>query len=159
MATIYDHVVDDIEGRPISVSRYAGRVLLIVNTASYCAHTPQYGDLVALHRRLEPDGLSVLAFPCNQFGAQEPGTPDEIATFCRVAYDVTFPLFAKIDVNGPTAHPLFAFLTAARPGVLGTRRIKWNFTKFLVDRAGQVRARYAPRTRPIAFEGRIRDLL
>ena len=101
----------------------------------------------------------MLTFPCNQFGAQEPGAPSEIATFCRVGYDVQFRLFGKVDVNGPSAHPLFAFLTAEKPGILGTRRVKWNFTKFLVDRSGQVRERYAPRTRPIAIERRIRDLL
>lgn len=159
MSRVYDFVANDLEGRQVPLARFRGKVLLIVNTASYCAYTPQYGDLVSLHRRLGPNGLCVLAFPCNQFGAQEPGDSKEIATFCRAAYAVTFPVFARVDVNGPNAHPLFDYLRSAKPGFLGTRRIKWNFTKFLVDRDGEVRARFASWTKPAALEPRIRLLL
>lgn len=157
--SIYDFEVQDGEGQGVPLSRYRGRVLLIVNTASFCAYTPQYGELVELHRKLEPLGFSVLAFPCNQFGSQEPGNQEEIRTFCRVAYDVTFPVFAKLEVNGPNAHPLYAFLKSAKRGILGTRSIKWNFTKFLVDRQGDVTARFAPRAHPRALEPAIRKLL
>ena len=159
MPSIYDFEVRGGQGESVPLDRYRDRVLLIVNTASFCAYTPQYGELVALHKKLGPAGLTVLAFPCNQFGAQEPGNPDEIATFCRVAYDVTFPVFAKVDVNGPNAHPLYEFLKSARRGIFGTRSIKWNFTKFLVDPRGQVVARFAPRTPPRALEPAIRRLL
>ncbi|AHE52697.1 glutathione peroxidase [Sphingomonas sanxanigenens] len=127
---------------------YAGQVLLIVNTASQCGFTPQYAGLEALYRKYHDQGFSVLAFPCNQFGKQEPGDAEEIATFCSLTYDVTFPLFAKIDVNGDAADPLFAWLKAQKPGLLGSTGIKWNFTKFLVDRQGRVVHRYAPTTKP-----------
>jgi glutathione peroxidase len=159
LPSLYDFEVAGAQGEIVPLDRYRDRVLLIVNTASFCAYTPQYGELVALHKKLGPSGLSVLAFPCNQFGAQEPGNPDEIATFCRVAYDVTFPVFAKLDVNGPNAHPLYEFLKSARRGILGTRSIKWNFTKFLVDRRGTVVGRFGPRTPPRALEPAILKLL
>jgi len=127
---------------------YAGRVLLIVNTASQCGFTPQYEGLEALHRRYEAQGLTVLGFPCNQFGGQEPGDATEIANFCSTTYDVTFPVLAKVEVNGDGADPLFQWLKAEAPGLLGTKRIKWNFTKFLVNRDGEVVGRYAPTTKP-----------
>ncbi|MDB5559432.1 MAG: bsaA [Enterovirga sp.] len=159
MPSIYDFEVTSAQGEAVRLDRYRNRVLLIVNTASFCGFTPQYAGLMDLHRKLEPAGLSVLAFPCNQFGGQEPGDASEIGTFCRVAYDVTFPVFAKLDVNGPNTHPLYAFLKGARPGIFGTRSIKWNFTKFLVDPTGRVVARFAPRTRPRALEPAITRLL
>ena len=159
LPSIYDIEVMGGQGEIVSLERYRNRVLLIVNTASFCAYTPQYAELVALHKRLGSLGLSVLAFPCNQFGAQEPGNPEEIATFCRVAYDVTFPVFAKVDVNGPNTHPLYAFLKSAKRGIFGTGTIKWNFTKFLVGRDGKVVARYAPRAQPRKLEPAIRKLL
>ena len=159
MPSIYDFEVTGGQGEIVPLGRYRDRVLLIVNTASFCAYTPQYGELVDLQKKLGPRGLTVLAFPCNQFGAQEPGNQEEIATFCRVAYDVQFPVLAKLDVNGPNSHPLFRYLKEARRGIFGTRSIKWNFTKFLVDRRGAVVARFAPRTRPQKLEPAIRSLL
>ena len=147
------------DGSETDLSAYAGRVLLIVNTASKCGFTPQYEGLEALHRKYGERGLAVLAFPCNQFGAQEPGDADEIASFCRLTYDVTFPVFAKVDVNGPAAAPLFQHLKQGAKGVLGSEAIKWNFTKFLVDRSGRVVARYAPSTRPEAIAAEIERLL
>ncbi|MDB5511508.1 MAG: glutathione peroxidase [Enterovirga sp.] len=159
MADIYGFSVQDAAGAAVPLARFQGRVLLIVNTASFCAYTPQYGQLAELHRKLEPEGFSVLAFPCNQFGRQEPGSADEIATFCRVGYDVTFPVFAKVEVKGPGEHPLFAHLKRCKPGLLGTASIKWNFTKFLVDRSGTVTARFGSRVRPAAIEPHIRLLL
>jgi glutathione peroxidase len=134
-------------------------VILVVNTASKCGFTPQYEGLEALYRKYRAKGFAVLGFPCNQFGAQEPGDASEIAQFCSRTFDVTFPMFAKIDVNGPNAHPLFAFLKAEEPGVLGTEAIKWNFTKFLVDRNGAVVARFAPTTTPRELESDIEKLL
>ena len=157
--TIYDFTVGGPDGDSVPLARFRDPVLLVVNTASFCAYTPQYAELVDLHTRLSPLGFSVLAFPCDQFGGQEPGTAEEIATFCRIAYDVNFPLFGKIDVNGPTADPLYGFLKRERPGIFGTRSVKWNFTKFLVDRSGEVVARYAPRRRPAGLEASIRRLL
>ena len=141
------------------LSAYAGQVLLIVNTASKCGFTPQYEGLEALYRKYKDRGFAVLAFPCNQFGAQEPGDAAEIANFCSLTYDVTFPVFPKIDVNGPQAAPLFEHLKAEAPGVLGSKGIKWNFTKFLVDRAGKTVERYAPTTKPEAIESDIEKLL
>ena len=138
---------------------HAGRVLLIVNVASGCGYTPQYAGLEALWRRHRDAGLTVLGFPCDQFGHQEPGSEAEIATFCSTMYDVTFPLFAKVEVNGRDAHPLFRYLERARPGVLHTTRIKWNFTKFLVDRDGAVTERFSPRVVPEKIEPRIVELL
>lgn len=133
---------------PTDLSAYAGRVLLVVNTASKCGFTPQYAGLEALHRRYADRGFAVLAFPCNQFGAQEPGDAAEIANFCSLTYDVTFPVFAKVDVNGDNAAPLFRYLKHEAPGLLGSESIKWNFTKFLIDRDGKVVDRYAPTTKP-----------
>ena len=146
--TVYDFKAKTIDGREMPLSSYQGKVLLIVNVASRCGYTPQYAGLEALWRQYRDRGLVVAGFPCNQFGAQEPGDEAAIGQFCATTYDVTFPLFAKIDVNGESAHPLYGYLKAAAPGVLGTEGIKWNFTKFLVDRAGNVAARYAPATNP-----------
>lgn len=136
------------DGSSTDLSVYAGKVLLIVNTASKCGFTPQYAGLEALHRRYADRGFAVLGFPCNQFGAQEPGDAAEIANFCSLTYNVTFPLFAKVDVNGTDAAPLFRHLKHEAPGLLGSEGIKWNFTKFLVDRYGRVVDRYAPTTKP-----------
>ncbi len=148
MSGIADFTVRAADGSRVDMAGYAGRVLLIVNTASKCGFTPQYEGLEALHRRFEEQGLTVLGFPCNQFGAQEPGDAAEIADFCSLTYDVTFPVMAKIDVNGDDVDPLFQWLKGQAPGVLGTKAIKWNFTKFLIDRDGQVVDRYAPTTKP-----------
>lgn len=148
MSGITDFTVKAADGSPVDLSRYAGRVLLIVNTASKCGFTPQYEGLEALHRRYEEQGLTVLGFPCNQFGAQEPGDAAEIANFCSLTYDVTFPVLGKVDVNGDDAEPLFQWLKAEAPGILGTKKIKWNFTKFLVNRDGKVVDRYAPTVKP-----------
>jgi glutathione peroxidase len=159
MTTIYDFKANTLDGRDVSLSDYSGKVLLIVNTASKCGFTPQYGGLEELFKRYSDKGLEILGFPCNQFGAQEPGDADEIATFCSLTYDVTFPMFGKIDVNGPSAHPLYQYLKKAKKGLLGSEGIKWNFTKFLIDRQGQVVARYAPTESPEALEGAIQKLL
>ena len=148
MATIYDFSVDDINGKKVKLDQYRDRVLLIVNTASKCGYTPQYKGLEALYEKYKDKGLDVLGFPCNQFGEQEPGSAKEIADFCELNFGVTFPLFAKIDVNGAQTAPLYKYLKEAKPGLLGTEAIKWNFTKFLVDRKGQVVARYAPNDTP-----------
>lgn len=147
------------DGRTTDLGGYAGKVLLIVNVASKCGFTPQYEGLEALHRRYGERGFAVLGFPCNQFGGQEPGDAAEIASFCRLTYDVTFPLFGKIDVNGRDAAPLFRYLKREAPGLLGTRAIKWNFTKFLVDRAGVVFDRYGPSTKPEDLRRSIKRLL
>ena len=146
-------------GGAVKLADYRGQVLLIVNTASQCGFTPQYAGLEALQRRYGPRGFQVLAFPCNQFGRQEPGDAAEIANFCTTKYDVTFPVFAKVEVNGAGADPLFRFLKHAAPGALGTEAVKWNFTKFLVDREGRVVARYAPATAPEKLAGEIERLL
>ena len=148
-----------LDGTPVGLETFRGRVLLIVNTASKCGFTPQYAGLEALYRELKETGLTVLGFPCNQFGGQEPGTADEIGTFCACSYGVTFPVFDKIDVNGPGAHPLYQYLKKARPGILGSERIKWNFTKFLVDRKGSAVARFAPKTTPESMKPEIEKLL
>jgi len=147
------------DGSEIDLSAYAGQVLLIVNTASQCGFTPQYEGLEALYRQYKDRGFAVLAFPCNQFGAQEPGDAAEIANFCKLSYDVTFPVFGKIDVNGPGAAPLFRHLKSEAKGLLGSEGIKWNFTKFLVDRDGKVVDRYAPQTKPEALAKDIEKLL
>lgn len=144
MASIYDFEVTTIDDQPLRLDKFRGAVLLIVNVASRCGFTPQYAGLEALYRKYRHCGFYVLGFPCDQFGHQEPGNASEIKEFCRLTYDVTFPLFAKIEVNGPGTHPLFAYLKTARRGFLGTPRIKWNFTKFMVDRAGNVVRRFAP---------------
>jgi len=159
MTSLYDLSVDDIHGKPVKLSRYKGKVLLIVNTASKCGYTPQYKGLEALHGKLHAKGLEVLGFPCNQFGAQEPGTEAEIAEFCELNYGVTFPMFAKVDVNGAKTSPLYKHLKEAKPGLLGSEAIKWNFTKFLVDRDGKVVERYAPQAEPKDLEADIRKLL
>jgi glutathione peroxidase len=143
----------------VSLGDWAGKVLLIVNTASKCGFTPQYAGLEALQKSYADRGFSVLGFPCNQFGAQEPGDEAEIANFCKLTYDVDFPMFAKVDVNGDTAHPLWRDLKKAAPGLLGSEGIKWNFTKFLIDRNGQVVDRFAPTTKPEELSGAIEKLL
>jgi len=146
--SLYDFTAVDMQGRGVPLAGYRGKVLLIVNTASKCGFTPQFQGLEALHRQYQDRGLRILGFPCNQFGKQDPGSNDEISQFCELNYGVSFPLFAKLEVNGDDAHPLFKYLKAEAPGILGTRAIKWNFTKFLVDRNGKVVARYAPRDKP-----------
>ncbi len=159
MSELYEIEVTTIDGQRQRLDAYRGQVLLIANVASQCALTPQYADLEALYRKYRDQGLTVLGFPCDQFRHQEPGDEAEIKSFCKSSYDVTFPMFAKIEVNGPAAHPLYELLKAARPGFLGTRAIKWNFTKFLVDRQGTVVHRYAPQTRQRTMEKTIRGLL
>ncbi|MBM6574959.1 glutathione peroxidase [Microvirga sp. SRT01] len=156
---IHDHVVHAADGASVPLSDYAGKVLLIVNTASKCGFTPQYEGLEELHRAYADRGLAVLAFPCNQFGAQEPGDAAEIANFCSLTYAVDFPVMAKIDVNGAQADPLFEDLKAAAPGLLGSKAIKWNFTKFLVSRDGTRVTRYAPTTKPEELTKDIEALL
>ncbi|CCD88894.1 glutathione peroxidase [Bradyrhizobium sp. ORS 285] len=158
MAGIYDFTAASLTGEEVPLKRFEGQVLLIVNTASACGFTPQYRGLEALHRAYADRGFAVLGFPCNQFGAQEPGTAEEIGAFCSTKYDVTFPLFAKIDVNGTDAHPLYKFLKGEKTGLLGSA-IKWNFTKFLVDRSGRVVSRHAPTTTPEALKKEIEALL
>ena len=143
------------QGTPQSLGDYRGRLLLVVNVASQCGFTPQYEGLETLYRKYKDRGFVVLAFPCNQFGEQEPGTEAQILDFCRTTYDVSFPVFQKVEVKGPGAHPLYRHLTAARPGLLGSEAIKWNFTKFLVGADGQVLKRYAPTTTPSAIEADI----
>ena len=157
--TVYDYSAKRLDGRDESLSAYRGHVLLIVNTASACGFTPQYAGLEALYEDLHSQGLTVLGFPCNQFGAQEPGAEAEIGAFCQKNYGVTFPMFAKIEVNGEQAHPLYKYLKDAQPGLLGTEAIKWNFTKFLIGRDGEPVARYAPQTKPEELEAPIRKLL
>jgi glutathione peroxidase len=156
---LYDIDVQTIAGDTRSLAAYRGKTLLIVNVASQCGFTPQYKGLEALFRKYRDQGLVVLGFPCNQFGRQEPGTEAEIQRFCTSAYDVTFPLFAKIDVNGPATHPLYEHLKSSRPGLLGTEAIKWNFTKFLVNAKGDVVARYAPSDAPDKIERDLARLL
>ena len=158
-APIYDLSVRTIDGKPQTLAAFQGRPMLIVNTASECGFTPQYKGLEALHAIYGKRGLAVLGFPCNQFGAQEPGTEAEIATFCEKNFGVTFPLFAKIDVNGDAAHPLFEYLKKSKPGLLGSEKIKWNFTKFLVDKDGKVVERYSPQTEPKELASAIEKLL
>jgi glutathione peroxidase len=158
-ASLYDIDVKTIGGDIQSLAAYRGKALLIVNVASRCGYTPQYSGLEQLYRKYKDQGLVVLGFPCNQFGRQEPGTEAEIAQFCTATYDVTFPLFAKVDVNGPGTHPLYELLKSRRPGVLGTEGIKWNFTKFLVNRQGEVVARYAPADTPERIEQAVAEVL
>ena len=157
--SVYDFTAQRLDGRNESFEAYRGQVLLIVNTASQCGFTPQYAGLEALYENLHEDGLTILGFPCNQFGAQEPGSEAEIGEFCRANYGVSFPMFAKIEVNGDRAHPLYKYLKDARPGLLGTEAIKWNFTKFLIGKNGEPVARYAPNTKPEDLEAPIRKLL
>ncbi|SFU44691.1 glutathione peroxidase [Nitrosomonas eutropha] len=156
---IYDYGVKTIDGQNKLLGDYKGKVLLIVNTASKCGFTPQYQSLEALYQRYKDQGLVVLAFPCNQFGHQEPGNEREIQAFCSSDYSISFPLFAKIEVNGTNTHPLYQYLKGEKPGVLGSKGIKWNFTKFLVDRTGKVVKRYAPVDKPESLIGDIEQLL
>jgi len=158
-APIYDIEVSALNGEPYALAQHRGKVLLVVNTASKCGFTPQYAGLEALHEKFGDRGLVVLGFPCNQFGAQEPGGAAQIESFCELNYGVQFPMHEKVDVNGEQAHPLFRLLTSERPGVFGTQRIKWNFTKFLIDQKGRVHQRYAPTTTPAAIEADIEALL
>ena len=157
--SLYDIDLTTIDGKPASMAKYKDRVLLVVNVASKCGYTTQYAGLEALYRKYKRRGLTVLGFPCDQFGHQEPGDEDAIKAFCSLTYDVTFPMFAKIDVNGPGAHPLYRHLKAARKGLLGTEAVKWNFTKFLVGRNGRVLRRYAPTDTPDAIEADLIPLL
>ena len=159
MKPIYSFSAETLGGKTVSLDTYSGKVLLIVNTASECGFTPQYKGLQELYERYSARGLEVLGFPCNQFGKQEPGDAEQIASFCEQNYGVSFPMFAKIDVNGENAHPLFKYLTEEAPGVLGTEGIKWNFTKFLVDREGNVVNRFGSVTKPDALSGDIEKLL
>jgi len=147
------------DGSTTDLSSHKGEVMLIVNVASKCGFTPQYEGLEALQKQYRDKGFTVLGFPCNQFGAQEPGDAEEIASFCKLTYDVDFPIFAKVDVNGPDAAPLYKHLKDAAPGLLGSKAIKWNFTKFLVDRAGKVVKRYAPQTKPEELKQDIENVL
>jgi len=158
MAGIYDFTATSLAGEPVALQRYEGQVLLIVNTASACGFTPQYKGLEALQRELGPRGFSVLGFPCNQFGGQEPGDARQIEQFCSTNYAISFPMFGKVEVNGAGAHPLYQYLKSEKSGLLGSS-IKWNFTKFLVDRSGKVVARHAPTTTPEALKKEIEALL
>ena len=158
MAGVYDFTATSLAGEEIPLQRFEGQVLLIVNTASACGFTPQYRGLQALQQALGPRGFSVLGFPCNQFGSQEPGDAAQIEQFCESNYAVSFPLFAKIEVNGGGAHPLYQYLKSEKSGLLGSS-IKWNFTKFLIDRSGRVVARHAPTTSPEALTSEIEALL
>ena len=151
MSTVYDFEALQINGKSVSLSDYKGKVMLIVNTASACGFTPQFAGLEALHKTYAREGLVVLGFPCNQFGAQDAGSNDEIAEFCQLNYGVSFPMMAKIDVNGANANPLYRWLSAEAPGLLGSKSIKWNFTKFLVDKEGHVLKRYAPTDTPASL--------
>jgi glutathione peroxidase len=154
-----DIPLETIDGQPATLGDFAGRALLIVNVASQCGFTPQYAGLEALHRRFRARGFAVLGFPCDQFGHQEPGGEAQIRAFCTDKYDVTFPMFAKIEVNGANAHPLFKALKQEAPGLLGTQTIKWNFTKFLIDRSRRVVRRYAPSDKPEKLAGDIEAVL
>ena len=159
MPSLYDFSAQTLDGKPAPLADYRGRVVLIVNTASKCGFTPQYEGLEALWRDYKDKGLTILGFPCNQFGAQEPGNAEEIANFCSLTYDVSFPMMAKIDVNGPQTDPLYAFLKHEKKGLLGSEGIKWNFTKFLIDKSGKVVARFAPTDTPQSLKGAIEKLL
>ncbi|MBA3858865.1 MAG: glutathione peroxidase [Cyanobacteria bacterium PR.3.49] len=158
-ANVYEFDAKSLDGKDINLGQYKGDVLLIVNTASQCGFTPQYAGLEDLHKKFAEKGLRVLGFPCNQFGAQEPGAAPEIGSFCQKNYGVDFQMFDKVEVNGKDAHPLYKYLTSSAPGVLGTENIKWNFTKFLVDRQGKVFKRYAPNVEPKDMSKDIEQLL
>ncbi len=151
MSTVYDFEALQINGKSVPLSKFKGKAMLIVNTASACGFTPQFGGLEALHKKYGKQGLVVLGFPCNQFGAQDAGSNGEIAEFCQLNYGVSFPMMAKIDVNGANAHPLYHWLLAEAPGLLGSKSIKWNFTKFLVGKDGRVLKRYAPTDEPASL--------
>lgn len=159
MSTVYDFEALQINGQPVALKKFKGHVMLIVNTASACGFTPQFAGLEALHETYGPQGLVVLGFPCNQFGAQDAGDNAEIAAFCQLNYGVSFAMMAKIDVNGDNAHPLYQWLRAEAPGLLGTKAIKWNFTKFLVAKDGTVLQRYAPTDTPKSMRGDIEAAL
>jgi glutathione peroxidase len=159
MGSVYDYRAKSLDGREVPLSDYRGKVMLIVNTASKCGFTPQYAGLEELYKEYRGEGLAILGFPCDQFGHQEPGSSDEIGAFCERNYGVTFPMFEKIEVNGANAHPLYRYLKEEKPGLLGTRNIKWNFTKFLIDRAGQVVDRLAPTDTPRSIRPAIEKLL
>jgi glutathione peroxidase len=159
MASIYDFTAKTLAGQEKSLADFRGQVVLVVNTASKCGFTPQYEGLEALYEKLHASGLEILGFPCNQFGAQEPGTEQDIGQFCTLNYGVTFPMFAKIDVNGAHTHPLYKFLKDAKKGIAGTAAIKWNFTKFLIDRQGGVVERFAPNVKPAELEPEVSRLL
>lgn len=159
MASVYDFTGKTINGTDKAIADFKGQVILVVNTASKCGFTPQFKGLEGLYEKYKDKGLMVLGFPCNQFLSQDPGSDGEISEFCELNYGVTFPMFAKIDVNGDAAHPLFKHLTAAAPGLLGSKAVKWNFTKFLVDRKGNVIKRYAPATKPEDMAADIEKLL
>ena len=159
MTSFYEFTAPLLDGTPKAMADYQGKVVLIVNVASKCGYTPQYEGLEALWRKYQDKGLVILGFPCNQFGEQEPGSASDIAQFCSTTYDVSFLIFGKIDVNGDHAHPLYEYLKHAAKGVLGTESVKWNFTKFLVDRQGKVVHRFAPETTPEALEGDVAKLL
>jgi glutathione peroxidase len=158
-ASIYEFSAPLLDGRPVDLAEFRGKVLLIVNTASQCGFTPQYAGLEGLYRAYKDRGFAVLGFPCNQFGAQEPGSGEEIGAFCEKNYGVSFPIFEKIEVNGPGTHPLYRYLKDEKTGIFGTEKIKWNFTKFLVDREGKVVERYGPSTEPKAIAAAIEELL
>ena len=157
--TVYDFTAETLDGRPAPLADYRDKVLLIVNTASKCGFTPQYAGLEGLWKKYQDRGLMVLGFPCNQFGAQEPGDSEEIANFCSLTYDISFPMMAKIDVNGPKVHPLYAWLKHQKKGLLGSEWVKWNFTKFLIDRHGAVVARHGPAVEPRELERAIEAAL
>lgn len=159
MDTVFDFELQALDGAPMPLADYRGKVLLIVNTASECGFTPQYAGLQALYERFAERGLVVIGTPCNQFGGQEPGTEREIAAFCERRFAVGFPMSAKLEVNGATAHPLYGFLTRAAPGLAGTTAVKWNFTKFLVGRDGRLVERFAPTTSPASLSSAIEALL
>jgi glutathione peroxidase len=157
--SVYDFTAQTLDGKPASLADFRGKVILIVNTASKCGFTPQFAGLEALYETYKDRGLVVLGFPCNQFGAQEPGNAEEIASFCKLTYDVTFPMMAKIDVNGPNAHPLYVWLKSRKKGLFGSEGIKWNFTKFLVSRQGEVVGRFGPMSEPKSLEKAIEAAL
>ncbi|RHW42279.1 glutathione peroxidase [Neobacillus notoginsengisoli] len=157
--SIYQFEAKSIKGEEVPMSRYEGQVVLIVNTASKCGFTPQYTGLQELYERYKDSGFTILGFPCNQFGGQEPGDEEEIQSFCSLNYGVSFPIFSKVDVNGEKAHPLFAYLTEAVPGILGSRSIKWNFTKFLIGRDGKPVKRFAPQEKPEELAKELKTLL
>ena len=159
MSTVYDFEAQTIAGQTVRLDQFKGRVLLVVNTASQCGFTPQFEGLESLWKDFEGKGLTVLGFPCNQFGSQDPGNNTEIASFCQINYGVSFHMMAKIDVNGPKAHPLYQWLVKEAPGILGTKSIKWNFTKFLIGKDGQVLGRYAPTDKPAALKADIEKAL
>lgn len=157
--TIYDFEAKTLNGESVSLSQYKGKTLLIVNVASKCGFTPQYKEMEEIYREYKDQGLEILAFPCNQFGAQEPGDPEEIKNFCSLTYDVSFPLFSKVDVNGDNTAPVYSFLKESLPGLLGSKAVKWNFTKFLVDKNGVPHARYAPTDKPKSILKDIKEIL